>query len=242
MSLTQFALNACKISVSVFCLLGGGAIAQTLPLSENLINLDSRTGENLLFESQARRDYIPLSLQFVSQDNLAYCGVASMVMVLNALGIEAPHAPEYRRYRVFTQENFFSNPKTREVLSPEIVRRQGMTLEELTQFLQSYGVDTKTYHGGEITLGEFRQRIVTNLGQPNNFVLVNYLRREIGQERGGHISPIAAYHEESDRFLILDVARYKYPPIWVSAEELWHSTNTIDSTSGKTRGLVLVSK
>ncbi|MEM9541950.1 MAG: phytochelatin synthase family protein [Cyanobacteria bacterium P01_E01_bin.42] len=241
-SFTQLAANLGKLSLSAFCLFGGEAIAQTLPLSENLINLDSREGETLLFESQARRDYLPLSLQFVSQDNLAYCGVASMVMVLNALGIEAPEAPEYRSYRVFTQENFFDNPKTQAVLPKETVMRQGMTLEELTGFLQSYEVYTKTYHGAEISLEEFRQRIITNLGQPNNFVLVNYLRRELGQERGGHISPIAAYHYESDRFLILDVARYKYPPIWVSARELWQSTNTIDSTSGKTRGIVLVSR
>ncbi|WP_204104587.1 MULTISPECIES: phytochelatin synthase family protein [Spirulina sp. CCY15215] len=240
--LTQFALNAGKLSFFLVCFLGGEAIAQTLPLRENLINLDSLEGANLLFDSQARRDYLPLSLQFVSQDNLAYCGVASMVMVLNALGIEAPEAPEYRTYRVFTQDNFFNNPKTQAVLPKETVMQQGMTLAELTGFLQSYGLDTNTYHGGEISLAEFRQRIITNLGQPDNFVLVNYLRSEIGQEKGGHISPIAAYNEESDRFLILDVARYKYPPIWVSVEELWHSTNTIDSTSGKTRGFVLISK
>ncbi|MDJ1182141.1 phytochelatin synthase family protein [Roseofilum sp. BLCC_M143] len=71
--------------------------------------------------------------------------------------------------------------------------------------------------------------------------MVNYLRKSIDQERGGHISPVAAYHEESDRFLILDVARYKYPPVWVTAEDLWNSTRTVDSVSGKTRGLVLVS-
>ena len=46
---------------------------------------------------------------------------------------------------------------------------------------------------------------------------MNYLRKAIGQERGGHISPLAAYDAKSDRFLILDVARYKYPPVWVKA-------------------------
>ncbi|MEQ9551596.1 MAG: phytochelatin synthase family protein [Coleofasciculus sp. G3-WIS-01] len=94
----------------------------------------------------------------------------------------------------------------------------------------------------EVTLAEFRQMVVENLQDPNNFVLVNYLRKTIGQERGGHISPIAAYNSQSDRFLILDVSRYKYPPIWVRAEELWQAMGTIDSTSEKTRGFVVINR
>ena len=58
------------------------------------------------------------------------------------------------------------------------------------------------------------------LGTEDHYVLVNYLRRAIGQERGGHISPLAAYDADTDRFLILDVSRYKYPPVWVGAAEL----------------------
>jgi hypothetical protein len=79
------------------------------------------------------------------------------------------------------------------------------------------------------------------LARPEHFVIVNYLRKAIGQERGGHISPLAAYDAETDRFLILDV--YKYPPVWVKASELFASMNTTDSDNDdRTRGFVLVSK
>jgi hypothetical protein len=61
-----------------------------------LIPLNSAAGEQLLISSNARQDYWPLSIHFVTQDNLAYCGVASMVMVLNSLGIPAPVATESR--------------------------------------------------------------------------------------------------------------------------------------------------
>ncbi|MEL4897653.1 phytochelatin synthase family protein [Crocosphaera sp. Alani8] len=217
-------------------------LAQTnLPLSENLINFNSSRGETLLIESQARKDYIPLTLQFETQDNLAFCGVASMVMVLNALSTPAPKATEWVRYNRFTQDNVFDNPKTESVITKETVSRQGMTLQELGGLLKSYPLEVEVYHGDEVSLDGFRQRIVNNLKQEKNFVLVNYLRSSIGQERGGHISPIAAYHQESDRFLILDVSRYKYPPVWVKATDLWKATNTIDSTSKKTRGFVLIS-
>jgi hypothetical protein len=210
-------------------------------LSDNLINFNSAQGEKLLIESQARQDYIPLSLHFVTQDNLAYCGVASIVMVLNALSIPAPKVPQFRNSRLFTQDNFFDNPQTQKVMTAQKVARGGMTLEQLGQLLASYPVQVTVKYGSEITLDEFRSSIVNNLQESDNFVLVNYLRKTIGQERGGHISPIAAYHESSDRFLVLDVSRYKYPPVWVEAEELWQATTTVDRTSGKSRGLVLVS-
>lgn len=113
------------------CLVSGGSIAQELSLSEKPIDFNSAEGEKLLIESEAMKDYFPLSAQFVTQDNLAYCGVASIVMVLNALSIPAPETPEFGSYRVFTQENFFSNPRTQKVITAEEVSKKGMTVEQL---------------------------------------------------------------------------------------------------------------
>lgn len=222
------------------CLGSGGLLAQTLPVPENLVTLSSAEGEKLLMESKALQDYFPLTIQFVTQKNQAYCGVASSIMVLNALSIPAPEAPEYPPFRLFTQDNFF-NAQAQKVIPPEVVVRQGVTLEQLAKLLESYPVKAEVHHGGDVTLDEFRTLVVKNLQESGNFVLVNYLRKAIGQERGGHISPVAAYNEQTDRFLILDVSRYKYPPIWVKAEELWKATATLDSVSGKTRGFLLVS-
>ncbi len=234
LSLSLLTIGLCVISSSKLT-------AQTLPISENLIDLNSVKGETLLRRSEAREDYIPLSMHFVTQKTPAYCGVASIVMVLNAMSINAPEATGFANYRFFNQTNFFNNPDTETVISAATVARRGMTLEQLAGLLESYPVRAEVYHGSEVSLEQFRNLIVDNLEQDNNFVLVNYLRRQIGQERGGHISPIAAYDRQTDRFLILDVSRYKYPPIWVKAEELWLATKTFDRTSQKTRGFVLVS-
>ena len=220
----------------------GSVLAQTLTLPSNLVNFSSKQGEQLLLESKAREAYWPLSAQFVTQNNQAYCGVASMVMVLNAMSIPAPVAPAYSPYRVFTQENFFNNEQTRKALAPEVVARQGMTLDQLGQLLATYPVKQKVYHSTDANLAEFRKLVVENLQKPNSFVVVNYLRKVIGEEKGGHISPLAAYNEQTDRFLILDVSRYKYPPVWVKAADLWQAMATKDTVSHKTRGFVLVSK
>lgn len=87
MKVVRFAF---QILVVGLALLTGQASAKTLPLPGNLISLTSEQGEELLLDSEALQAYWPLSVQFVTQRNLGYCGVAAIVMVLNALGIEGP--------------------------------------------------------------------------------------------------------------------------------------------------------
>ncbi len=241
-NLRQVIKTSVKTGIAWFCVANGSVFSQTLPLSPNLIGFNSDEGEKLLIDSKSREDFFPLSTQFITQNNQAYCGVASIVMVLNSLGIPAPEAPQYKPYRVFTQENFFSNEKTKEVITAEVVSRKGMTLDQIGGLLASYGVKVNVYHAADTSLEKFRSLAAENLKQPGNFILINYLRKEIGQEKGGHISPLAAYNEQTDRFLILDVSRYKYPPVWVKAADLWNAMSTTDSASGKTRGFVFVSK
>ncbi len=217
-------------------------IAQTLPLSPQLVPFSSSDGERLLIESTARQDYFLLSNQFVTQINQAYCGVASSVMVLNALGLPAPESSQYKPFHVFTQENFFDRAETKKVVAPDLVSKRGMTLAQLGDLLTSHGAKVQVYYGSDVGLDRFRSLLVQNLSKRDNFAIVNYLRKTIGQERGGHISPIAAYNQRTDRFLILDVSRYKYPPVWVKAVDLLQAIKTVDPDSGKTRGFVLVSK
>jgi hypothetical protein len=218
------------------------ATAQTLPLPDNLINLDSDKGSALLQESEALQSYWPLSIQFVTQKNQAFCGVASIVMVLNALGIPAPTTPEFEPYRTFTQENVFT-PATETILPQATVLKMGMTLDQIGAFIATYAVKAKIHHASDSSLEEFRKLAKEYLNASGHHVIVNYLRKSMGQEKGGHISPLAAYDADTDRFLILDVARYKYPPVWVSAADLFAAMNTTDSENqNRTRGFVLVSR
>ena len=90
-------------------------------------------------------------------------------------------------------------------------------------------------------MDDFRREASENLARPGDYVLVNYQRNVLHQGRAmGHISPVAAYDRATDRFLVLDVAAYRYPPVWVSASELFAAMNTTDSESGRSRGWVLV--
>ena len=216
------------------------ARAETLALPTGLVGLNSSAGEAMLLESKAREAYWNLSIQFVTQKTQSFCGVASIVMVLNALGLPAPTTPEYKPFQVFTQDNVFTEA-TEKVLPQSVIAEQGMTLDQIGGVLNARGAKAEVHHAADTTLDEFRAKAREYLAAPGRYVIINYLRKAIDQERGGHISPLAAYDQASDRFLILDVARYKYPPVWVTAADLFGAMNTTDSDNAdKTRGFVLI--
>jgi hypothetical protein len=222
------------------CLAGGPGIAKTLELPPALISLNSEAGEKLLLESQARQSYWNLSIQFVTQKTQSYCGVATIVMVLNALGSPAPSSPEYEPYRVFTQDDFF-NAETEKVRPQSLIAQRGMTVDQIGGLLGVYAVEESVHHAADTDIDTFRQQAMRYLSAKDHYVIVNYLRFSLGEERGGHISPLAAYDSESDRFLVLDVARYKYPPVWISTADLFAAMSTPDrDNSGRSRGFVLV--
>jgi hypothetical protein len=198
-------------------------------------------GQVLLFRSRARADYLPLAETFLTQVNLAYCGAASAVMVLNSLALPAPETPGYGPYRFWTQDNLFSAPAAHAVVAPETVARQGMTLAELAGLLAANGATVQRWHGDTLSLPQFRGLLKRNLADPADRLLVNYHRSALGQQGGGHISPVAAYDERTDRVLILDVARYRYPSVWVPSESLWKAIRMVDSSSGRSRGLLRIS-
>jgi hypothetical protein len=235
-----------RFSVGLVFALGvlspGPVGAETLPLPPDLIALDSDEGKALLIGAEARADYFPLSMHFVTQANPAFCGPASIAMVLNALGVPRPASDNTLGLGLFDQENVFT-PRTEAVKPKAEILRRGMTVDELGALLGAHGLDAEVVHAADSSLYAFRRMAVAQLEERDRFVLVNYLRKAIGQDAGGHISPLGAYDADSDRFLILDVTRYKYPPVWVGAEALFAAMNTPDSDNDdKSRGYVIVGR
>jgi Phytochelatin synthase len=221
-------------------LLATGAAADSLPLPEKLVDLRSPRGEAFLLEAHALEAYFPISVVFETQKTQAYCGVASMVMVLNALRAPAPTSPEYQPYSIFTQDNLLDE-KSDAIRPRDLLAHRGMTLDQLGEILALHPVTVEVHHAAADGVDEFRKSAADYLARENHFVIVNYYRKALGQEWGGHISPLAAYDEKNDRFLILDVARYKYPPVWVTTSDLFDAMNTPDpDNADKTRGWVLI--
>jgi hypothetical protein len=220
----------------------GLARADTLPLPASLIALDSSAGESLFFAAKETKAYFPLSIHFVSQINPAFCGPASISMVLNALNVPRPPSPMTVGLGLYDQDNVFT-AKTDSVKTKADVEKGGMTLDQLGGILAAHDLKVEVHHAADSSVDAFRQAATAELAGTDRYVLVNYLRSALGQQTGGHISPLAAYDAATDRVLILDVSRYKYPPVWVKTADLFAAMNTPDSDAGNlTRGYVIAGK
>lgn len=226
-------------AVVVLLLLGVPGLAQQIPLPPTSVALTSAEGQKLLEESRSKADFYLLAAHAQTQINGAYCGPASSVMVLNSMTLEAPPSEGHSPYRYFDQNNFFT-PATEQVLPMETLLRQGATLEQLGGMLRAHGTAVEVVHAAEGGLAEFREQAKAAVGSGSQFVIVNFVRQPLNQEGSGHFCPLGAYHEASDRFLVMDVARYKYPPFWVTAADLFGAMATFDKDAQADRGYLLV--
>jgi len=198
------------------------------PLPAQLVDANSEQGKALLAASGYKADYASIAGNFEGQSRAAYCGVASSVIVLNAL-----------HHSRITQQSFFDDA-TRRVMTPYDVAFGGMTLDQNEVLLRAHGLAAHATHAADSSLDKFRDIVKQNLATADDYLLVNYSRQPLGEDGGGHFSPLAAYDAASDEVLIMDVTDYNYPPTWAPLPLLWNAMNTTDSSSHKTRGFVEV--
>jgi hypothetical protein len=207
----------------------------------SVVYFDQPESAQLFQEAATKTPFWILSRYFVSEQLDTFCGIASSVMALNALDVPAPPSPFIYPYKTFDQTNIF-NEAVLKVKPGDKIGADGLTLQELSALLRTFSVKVVTHHADTVTADQFRQLAVEALQSTRQYMLVNFSRTALGQVGNGHISPLAAYHEKTDRFLIMDVARYKYPPAWVRAEDLWRAMNTEDPSAKQKRGFVIVSR
>lgn len=197
-------------------------------------------GVKLLLNSDERSDYWRLINYYETQITNTHCGVASAIMVLNALGIEKPFVERFQ-YPLFTQEEGFFTEEVKKIVQLQHVLNGGMSLNQLAQALETFHISATPFYSTEFSLDDFRHMLETALIEERSFLIANWYRPAIGQIGSGHFSPIGAYNKSTDQILILDVSRYKYLPFWVAAEDLYKSMQPANA-SGKTRGFILVSR
>jgi glutathione gamma-glutamylcysteinyltransferase len=61
---------------------------------------------------------------------------------------------------------------------------------------------------------------------------LSYSRKVLGQTGDGHFSPVGGYHPGKDLALIMDTARFKYPPHWVPLSLLFEAMKATDKSTG----------
>ena len=197
-------------------------------IAAELIAADQPEAAQIFAHSRANASAWKLMRYYDTQANPAFCGVASSEIVLNSLAVPSPPSADTGPYSMFNQSNFFTD-KVSAVKAEQLVRHQGIELDQLAAMLGTFDVKIDTYHADRLgSLEEFRRVASDALSDPDKRVIVNYYRPGLGQKGGGHHSPLGAYDAETDRFLILDVARYRLPPVWATAADLWNALDTTD--------------
>lgn len=208
---------------------------------EDVIYCDTDAGAALFDGADVKGHFWTICRYFVSEKFLTYCGIASSVTVLNSLGIDAPDDPQIYPYKMFTQDNIFTDAVLHH-RRPLDVEKGGNTLEQLASIVSVLDVHVETVFANSLDLDGCRDTLVTALKSPNQRVIVDFNRKTLHQKGSGHFSPLAAYHSGEDRFLLMDVARYKSPPCWVTAPVLYEALAGTDSTSQKSRGFLIVTR
>ena len=255
--------------LSTLLLFAAGIPAKEMGLSptQPLIEWGSEESSDRLSRSLHKTDFFPLSNHFISQDNRIFCGPVSAAIVLNSLRLGSQRELPEDRHSIAKDElvwlpegynPFFGKYTPNNVLNDRTKRRievlgrpirvdgipksdYGLQLRQLAQVMLAHQLDvTVRVVDDNVDSETVKQEIAANLAARGDFVLVNYARKSLGQEGGGHISPLGAYDESTDSFLIMDVNPNRAPWVWVKSEDLTSAMRTFDTVEN--RGYLLISE
>ncbi|MBZ0238253.1 MAG: phytochelatin synthase family protein, partial [Deltaproteobacteria bacterium] len=208
------------------------------PLPGDAIAFASPEGQRLFGEALAAGGlggYFALAEQYQTQSDPAFCGLGSLVVALNALAID-PGRLWKGPWRWYSEELLDC------CVSLEQVRAQGVDLDTLACLARCNGAEATVVRPADDDAGidDLRRAVVRASAGPGEVLIAAYDRKLLEQTGAGHFSPIGGYHAASDQVLVLDVARFKYPPHWVALPRLAVAMRTTDPTTGRLRGALLL--
>src|SRR5688500_3727759 len=186
--------------------------------SDELVLFATDESMRRLERSQHKVDFFRLANHFEGQEHGGNCGPASAVVVLNTLRVPSSEPkPTYRSgfpekylaklppnrnpiFERYSQREFFADPRVAAVKSedrffgapgPDGKSDGGMQLRQLHDILSALGLQSEIHVVTDATTDDaVRADLVANLARADDYVLVNYHRKPLGQEGGGHISPL----------------------------------------------------
>ncbi|KAF9171585.1 hypothetical protein BGX20_007311 [Mortierella sp. AD010] len=204
-------------------------------LPGHLVSITSATGRRLFREMMlagTSECFFSLFTSFNTQSDPAFCGVSSLSMVLNALEID-PRRQWRGVWRWYSEEHLDC------CASVEVMKQKGITFNQF-RCLAKCHAEVVAKPAELHSVEEFRRDIQAITSSEGSHMVLSFSRAALGQTGSGHFSPIGGYHAEEDKVLVLDCARFKYPPFYATVQELWESLLPTDPETGKCRGYFLI--
>jgi hypothetical protein len=234
-------------------------LAPSFGFGESTVLWNSKEGKARLQRSTAKADFYRLVNYFEPQKNRISCGLATGAILLNAFRLgnaELPSDssafdaaayqanlpegfnPYFARY---TQENFFSPSveavKTKaQVYGSKIngVADFGLQLRQFEQALKAHQLRVHIQVVDATVKDEaVRKALAANMAREEDFAVVNFARGVLKQAGGGHLSPLGAYDQGSDSFLVLDTNPNTSAWFWVSTKDLVAAMRTKDTVENR---------
>ncbi|KAG5184365.1 Phytochelatin synthase-domain-containing protein, partial [Tribonema minus] len=207
------------------------------PLPASCVAFSSSEGKALFSEALKEgymEAYFNLAEQFNTQDEPAYCGLSTLSMILNALEID-PGRTWKGPWRWYHESMLDC------CVSLDDIKERGISYRELAGLARCNGAACTVRDAAAVSLEDFRRVVqhITGGGHGRAHLVINYDRRVLGQTGKGHFSPIGSYNSRHDMVLVMDTARFKYPPHWVPLETAWRAMRQIEETTGKGRGFMV---
>ncbi|KAG1149938.1 hypothetical protein G6F37_002185 [Rhizopus arrhizus] len=202
----------------------------------DLVKFTSAEGKRLfrgaMIQGQAE-SFFKLMGNFSTQSAPTHGGVSSLAMVLNALEID-PKRIWKGNWR------WFSSEQMKTCSSAESIQEHGIPFDEFTCLAQIY-CQVEPYRAKDYQT--FLSHLETITSDANSQMVVHYSRSALGQpDILAHFSPIGGYNKEEDQVLIMDVARGKYPSVWVKTRDLYDAMRMQSiEESGRARGYFILS-
>ena len=208
------------------------------PLPPPSIALSSPEGKKLAKEAVASggmEGFWRLAESFRTQDEPAFCGLGTLVSVLNALFVD-PGRTWKGPWR------WYSETMLDCCVDMSTISTSGVTWDEWVCLGRCQGLRVEATRADEGDIDAFRALVRATCTEDVKVLCVGYSRRTLGQTGDGHYSPVGGYHADTDRVLILDVARFKHPPHWVPLAKLWEAMCATDAETSRPRGYALFSR
>ncbi|KAI8991776.1 Phytochelatin synthase-domain-containing protein [Mycotypha africana] len=205
-------------------------------LPSTLVRFASPEGKKLFREAMDEghaEGFFPLTGNFTTQSEPAYCGPSSLAMVLNALEVDPK-----RRWK--GNWRWFSDEFLQCCSSKEEMKQKGITFDNFACLAKCHA-DVQVKRAFEFTFEEFKKDVEMVTSTSDKFMVLSFSRKTLQQTGDGHFSPIGAYNAEAEKVLVLDTARYKYPSYWCSIETLFESMKPVDAETGRPRGYFILS-
>ncbi|KAF9910387.1 hypothetical protein EC991_006652 [Linnemannia zychae] len=177
--------------------------------------------------------FFRLCTSFNTQSDPAFCGVSSLSMVLNALEIDPR-----RQWRGVWR--WYSDEQLDCCTSVDVMKQKGITFNQFSCLARCHA-KVSAKRADKTTIEQFRQDIQLVCSSEQVHMVLSFSRAALGQTGSGHFSPVGGYHAGEDKVLVLDTARFKYPPFFATVQELWESLLPLDPETGECRGYFMVS-